>query len=146
MADLAHQRTAIVVGGWDVQRKAAIESVATDAVLAREIGDRVSGPALLASRFGSREEAVVHAVPMSNEEGRALADASLRATAREFVVGHGVADDAEWQIRAGAPVDITGVGPLFSGSYYVTQSRHVFDAQGGMRTEFTAQTAGLGRD
>ena len=145
VADLTHQRTAVVVGGWDVQRKEAIESVATDAVLAREIGDRVSGPALLASHFGSREESVVHTVPTSRDEGRARAESCFRTNARGFVVGRGVADDGEWRIRAGAHLDLTGVGPLFSGPYYVTESCRIFDAQSGMRTEFTAQTTGLGR-
>ena len=37
------------------------------------------------------------------------------------------------------------IGPLFSGKYYVVEVRHRFDSQKGLRTEFTAERAGIGK-
>jgi hypothetical protein len=40
---------------------------------------------------------------------------------------------------------LSGLGPLFSGKYYVAGVRHLFDGATGMRTEFTAERPGLSR-
>jgi hypothetical protein len=34
---------------------------------------------------------------------------------------------------------------LFSGKYYVSEVKHLFDGTRGMRTEFMAERAGLGK-
>jgi len=91
IADLASQRTSVIVGGWDVAEKSAIQQEATDAALAAEIGQRVTGARILTETFGT----------------------------------------------------FNGLGPVFSGAYYVTETRHVFDGAKGFRTEFTAESIGI---
>lgn len=144
IADLAAQRTRIVVSGWDVAGKAAIEAAATDAVVAGELAGRLSGGAAMQHAFGAWEDTVVHTVPGSMEEARSEAEARFKAMARRFVTGRGVAD-ADPRIRVGARVELTGLGPLFSGRYYVTESRHIFDGTSGLRTAFAATAAGIGQ-
>jgi hypothetical protein len=48
-------------------------------------------------------------------------------------------------LRVGSYIDLTGVGPMFSGKYYVTEVRHMFDRRRGLRTEFTSERPGIGR-
>jgi len=144
LADLAGQRSAVTVSGWDVSGKAEITHEATDSVLGGELGGDTSGASLLASGLGRRKEAVVHTVPLTRQEAQARAEAYFKLQARRFVMGRGVAvTDAK--LRAGAKVQLDGLGPLFSGSYYVTETKHLFDGARGLRTEFAAERAGLGQ-
>jgi phage protein D len=48
-------------------------------------------------------------------------------------------------VRVGRTVEIQGLGPLFTGKYYLTDVRHVFDGAAGIRTEFTGERPGLGQ-
>ena len=144
LADLAHQRTALVVSGWDVSSKDAIRGEATDSALGNELGGKTSGASLVRSKLGERKEAIVHSVPWTSEEAQARAEGYFRAIARTFVTVRGVAD-TDPGIRVGAYVDLSSVGPLFEGTYYVTSVTHVFDGVRGIRTEFSAERAGLGK-
>jgi uncharacterized protein len=141
-ADLTEQRSRVVVSGWDVRNKSSIEASATDAVLANEVRGRQSGAAILMASFGRRDEAIVDAVPFSGAEAQRRADASFKDRARRFITGHGVCV-ATPAIRIGTHIDLQGVGPLFSGLYYVTAVTHEFDPSG-TRTRFSAETPGLG--
>jgi hypothetical protein len=65
-------------------------------------------------------------------------------SARRFVVGHGTAETSS-DLRVGSYVDLKGLGPLFSGKYYLSEVRHLFDNRNGLRSEFTAERPGLGQ-
>jgi phage protein D len=143
-ADLAGQRTAVSVNGWDVAGKSGLTYEATDSVLSGELNGGESGASILSSAFGDRKEALAHFVPINSQEAQSRAEAFFRMTGRRFVVGHGVAE-ASAQLRVGTTVDLRGIGPLFEGKYYVAQVRHRFDGARGFRTEFTAERPGLGR-
>lgn len=143
LSDLSGQRTSVFVNGWDVAGKAAIQHEATASAIAGELNGDASGPSILASAFGDRKEALAHTVPLAANEAQAEAEAFFRMSARRFVVGRGVAE-ADARIRVGSFVELQGLGPLFSGKYYVAEVRHVFDARG-IRTEFTGERPGLGR-
>jgi hypothetical protein len=43
-------------------------------------------------------------------------------------------------------VDLKGLGPLFSGKYYVVAVQHMFDGIHGLRTAFTVERPGLGQE
>ena len=141
LADLAHQRTSLVVSGWDVSQKDAIACEATDSVLGTELGNDTSGASLVRSSFGERKETIVHTVPWTSAEAQARADAHFRAIARTFVNAKGVAETNPG-LRVGAYVSLTGIGPLFEGDYYVTEVSHLFDGDG-LRTEFAAERPGV---
>ena len=40
---------------------------------------------------------------------------------------------------------IVGLGPLFSGDYYLAEVTHRFDTEQGMRSDLTVERPGLGR-
>ncbi|MCB0104457.1 MAG: phage late control D family protein [Caldilineaceae bacterium] len=143
LADLAHQRTAVQVSGWDVANKQAIQVTADESLLHAELNGDQSGSALLATALAERHEQIVCAVPFSQEEAQSLADARYRARARRFVRGTGTVD-GEPALRVGTTVNLTDLGTLFEGAYYVTLVRHTFDLMHGYRTTFEAERVGLG--
>jgi phage protein D len=143
LADLSGQRTSFSVSGWDVSGKTALTFEATESVVSGELNGDTSGISILSSKFGDRKEAVAHAVPLTSQETQAVAESYFKLTARRFVVGKGMAE-TDPALRVGNEVEISGLGPLLSGTYYLTEVRHLFDGEKGIRTEFEAQRAGLG--
>ena len=142
-ADLAAQRTAVVVSGWDVSGKQAIKSEATSSAISSELGSHTSGVSILES-IAARKENLAHPVPVTASEGQAAADAFFRMSARRFVTGRGVAE-ASVGLRVGKQVELKELGPMFSGKYTVTAVRHRFDTAHGIRTEFDVERPGIGQ-
>ena len=144
LADLAGQRTSVTVCGWDVASKEGLRHEVTEDILAGELNGDQSGATILGSALGQRKESLTHTVPLSSEEAKVEAEAYFKMSARRFLVGHGIAD-ANSDLRVGNYVTLSGLGPLFSGKYYLTEVMHLFDGGHGIRTEFTAERPGLGR-
>jgi len=144
IADLAMQRTNVSVNGWDVSSKSALQHESDDSVINGELNGDTSGPSILQSAFGTRKESLVHTIPLTSQEAQTTADAFFKMSARRFVVGRGVAE-TDVNLRVGSYVNLSGVGSMFSGKYYVTEVRHMFDRSRGLRTEFTAERPGIGR-
>lgn len=142
-ADLAHQRTSVTVSGWDVAGKTALTERADDTAVSGELAGGDSGASILRTAVAERKETVAHSVPLSTAEARARAEAIFRGRARRFLRGRGVAE-TDTGLRPGATVKLEGLGPLFTGDYYLTDVAHLFDGEG-LRTEFTAEKPGLGR-
>lgn len=144
LADLAGQRTAVTANGWDVAGKAALTHEATEAVISGELGSDESGVGILQAKFGGRKESLAHGVPLTSAEVQAQAEAMFRHSARRFVMGRGVAE-TDPLLRVGRDIELQGLGPLFSGKYYLAEVRHRFDGSRGLRTEFTVERPGIGR-
>jgi phage protein D len=141
-ADLADQRTSVTVGGWDVAGKQPIAHEATESVIRSELNGDVSGVGILQQALGARKEQLSHTVPLTATQAQNEAEAFFKAAARRFVTGRGRAS-VQPKLRAGGFVRLVELGPLFSGRYYLTEVRHIFDRTG-LRTELTAERAGLG--
>lgn len=142
-ADLAHQRTAVRCTGWDVAGKQAIAAEATASAVASEASGGTSGPDVLQQALGARKDTFAHAVPFDDGAARGWAEAHLRATARRFLRGRGVAD-ADARIRAGRKLKLEGLGALFSGVYGVVEACHRFDLAQGLWTEFVVERPWIG--
>jgi phage protein D len=144
IADLAGQRTTVSVNGWDVSGKKSLKHEATDQAISNELHGDTSGLSILKSAFGERKESLVHTVPLNRNEAQVEAESVLKMTARRFVTIHGIAQ-ANAKMRVGTYVDLQGLGPMFSGKYYLTQVKHGFDGTEGFRTEFTGERPGIGK-
>jgi hypothetical protein len=144
MADLAGQRTSVKVNGWDISGKSAMTYEANDQVISGELGSDTSGISILKSAFGDRKEALAHTVPLSSREAQTEAEAVMRMTARRFVIAHGITQ-ADAKLRVGTYIDMQGLGPLFSGKYYLCHVKHVFEGTQGFVTEFSAERSGIGK-
>ena len=143
IADLAGQRTSVTASGWDVAGKQAITHEAGESVIRGELNGDVSGVSILQTALGARKEHLSHTVPLTTPDAQNAAEAFFKLGARRFVIGRGVAS-VQSAMHAGTFVQLSELGPLFSGKYYVTEVRHVFDRTG-LRTEFAAERPGLGR-
>jgi phage protein D len=143
-ADMAMQRTSVTATGWDVAGKAALHYEATESAISNELNGDSSGASILTTAIGQRKESLAHTVPLNSQEAQAVAEAYFRLLARRFVVGRGVAEP-DARLRVGVTVDLQGLGPLFSGRYYLVEVMHRFDGSKGFRTEFCAERPGLGQ-
>lgn len=142
-ADLATQRTQWVVSGWDVAAKDAVAESVDSSAIQGELDGGDSGSQLLHDAFGERIERVVHQVPFSTAEARSMAESGYRSMARKFVCGRAMSE-GDGRLRVGAYVDLDGVGPLFGGSYYISEATHSFDVVNGYRTHFCVERPGMG--
>jgi phage protein D len=143
LADLAHQRTRLAVGGWDVAAKEAIEEEADEAAISGELGGRTSGASVLGQAFGDRAERLVHTVPLSGAEARTVAEARYREIARRFLTAEGIAE-GDARLKVATEVTLEGLGPLFDGPWYVSAVRHTFDSRNGFLSRFSCERPGLG--
>ena len=144
LADLAHQRSTVKVTGWDVAGKAALAESAGAAAVSGEVASGESGASILGTALAARDETVAHAVPLTSQEARATSEALFKQTARRFVTGRGLAQ-TDARLRVGATATLEGLGPLFSGDYYVTEVVHRFEGTRGLRTAFSVERPGIGR-
>ena len=142
-ADLAGQVSGFTVSGWDVQAKQGISHRAAASAISGELGSATGGSSILDQAFGTRDQQMVHALPVTQAEAQALAEAHYRRVARRFVVGSGIAE-GDARIRVGAELELRDLGPLFSGKYQVVRAAHTFDGALGFRSEFTAERPGIG--
>jgi phage protein D len=144
IADLADQATKLAVTGWDVEAKTGLKEEVDDSVVSGELDGGDSGPSVLSSAFGDRKDELANSDPQTSDEAHARADALLKRRARRFLVGHGTAETKP-ELKVGATVQLTALGPLFEGKFYVSSVTHVFDGAGGLRTEFVVERPGLGK-
>lgn len=142
-ADLAHQRSRLAIGGWDVAAKEAIDEEADDSALSAEINGGLSGARVLADALGERVERIVHEVPLTSDEARALAEARYRELSRRFLRAEGVSE-GDARIKVATEVTLNGLGPLFDGPWYVHCVRHTFDPKNGFLTRFGCERPWLG--
>lgn len=144
LADLARQRTALTVAGWDVSAKEEVAHEATVSAIQSELNGFDSGADLLEQAFGTRVERIVHAAPGNQEQARYLAESEFRRVSRTFVQGAGTAE-GDARIKVGARVTLRGLGDLFEGRYSVTAVEHTFDLVSGFRTRFHVERPGIQR-
>jgi uncharacterized protein len=142
-ADLAHQCTEFAVGGWDVQAKEMIRETAGAGTISGDLGSLDGGSAILEDKFGSRVASIVHTVPLTTAEARAVAEAEYQQKARRFVTGRGTAD-GDPRLRVGAILELSQLGPMFDGDYYIVQTSHNINLDQGYTTDFEVERAGIG--
>lgn len=142
-ADLAHQRSEVHVGGYDVSSREAIdESAAADAVRG-EAGPGRLGVELLGQAFGEFPAHRLREVPQDGAAAAAWARAELLRRARGFVRIQGQTNGTPDMV-VGASLTLEGVGPMFGGGRYrVTQLMHTYDLEQGHRTNFRAERPNL---
>jgi phage protein D len=123
----------VVVRGWDMNTKQPISSSAGAVVPASQIGiarDEVIGS------LGGGATAVGDRPVSTQDEADALANSVASHLANAFVEAEGIAD-GDPRLRAGARVEIDGVGTQFGGTYGLTATTHSFRGTRGYQTLFT---------
>jgi uncharacterized protein len=138
MADLGHQATKLTVTGWDLFQGRRVSGTATGQSLGPGSGQ--SGAQALQNALGERHHHLSHLATASNEEAQALADAAFDQQARRFVCVEGTAEGNP-ALRVGSHVSLSGLGPRFDNTYYVTYACHRWDIELGYETDFKAECA-----
>jgi phage protein D len=138
-ADLAHQRTAVRISGYDAADRAAIDEEAGAETIEAEIAGGRTGPAILERAFGARVSHRVREVPLNSAEAGDWARAEMLRRARGFVqvcaVTRGTPD-----LVVGSRLRLERVGAPFEGDgYAVTRVCHTWDLDQGHRTRFEAE-------
>jgi len=141
LADLSHQVTQVTATGWDYKQGQTIS--VTSQATAYGQGAGQTGKDWLSIALNTRSEHLGQFANLNQAEAQALVDAEFLQRIRRFVVAHGTAEGNP-NLRVGSWVTLTGIGPRFSNSYYVTSTVHRFDTEKGYETEFTAECAYLG--
>lgn len=140
-ADLAHQRTAVRVSGYDASLRDVVDEEAGPDAVQAEIASGTTGASILSRAFGERSSYRVRQVPLVAEEARAWAKAEMLRRARGFVTVSGTTSGTP-DLVVGSRVTLDRVGPPFSGGgYTVTRVRHTYDLSDGHRTRFEAERA-----
>lgn len=136
---ISNQVSKLTVLGWDPVKAQPIEYTATakDLPGGQNSADGQSGPEAAEGAAGARQEVVVDAPVLSQEEAKELAIALLRERAYEFITATGrVAGLPE--LRPGDNLEIFGLGKRFSGTYFVKKVEHALNTSG-FFTTFTGR-------
>ncbi len=124
--------------GWDFRNKMGVSGKATqgDENVKTKSGSGSSQKSAfeISTAVGSSVTKVINDSVLDDEEAEILAKARYNEIAQRFITGEGSCAGNP-AIRAGKTIEITGVGSRFSGVYYVTSSRHVWEA-GAYNTDF----------
>jgi phage baseplate assembly protein gpV len=125
----AHQVDKVIVQGWDPSKKEAIrEEVTSPSSTDNQGGVQGGGGATAKKAFGAAEMVVVNSPIAVPTEAKEMAQGLLDAFQRSFVQAEGVCEGNP-KIKAGAIVNIQGVGQRFGGKYAVTEARHLYSSR-----------------
>lgn len=132
----ANQASSVTVRGWDRATQKTVKGTASIP------GDcALNSDQAQVTTSASQIEEVVTDRPVRNEqEARELAKNILTGIASQLIKGSGSTIGLP-DLRAGSRVVIKGLGPRYSGSYFVTSSAHTIDSNG-YRTTFESRREG----
>lgn len=133
----ASQVDGVTVRGWDPKGKQKFEATATRADLADEGIVNPSDLTVTEPSLTQKREIVVDHPIQTQQEATNLAKKTLRQLAQDLVEGRGRTVGLP-DLRAGAKVQIKGLGRRFTGTYLVTSTTHTI-GEGGYTTDFTAR-------
>jgi phage protein D len=140
-ADLAHQRSQVVVTGYDVASGDKVDERAGPEVLDAEIQGGRTGARVVERALGARTLVRVREVAQTSEEASAWAKAEMLRRGRRFVCVSGTTKGSPDMV-VGSRLRLEQVGRPFDGDgYYVTRLQHTFDLVNGLRTAFDAERA-----
>ncbi|MFJ9608865.1 phage late control D family protein [Kitasatospora sp. NPDC101176] len=142
-ADLAHQRSEVVVTGYDAARREPVEERAGPEAVEAETTSGRTGARLLGRALGPSTSLRVREVALDAAEAAAWARAEMLRRGRRFVLADGLTNGTP-DLVVGSRLTLQDVGAAFDGGgYHVTRLCHGFDLEHGFRTRFEAERATL---
>jgi uncharacterized protein len=140
-ADLAHQRSEVVVTGYDASAADVIDERAQSDTIEAEISGGRTGPQIVEKALGATTTLRVREAALTSEEAQAWARAEMLRRARRFVSVIGTTRGTPDMV-VGSRLTLQQVGAPFEGpGYYVTRVRHTVDLVRGLLTYFEAERA-----
>ena len=138
-----NQVSEVIVKGWDPSSKKEIVGKAGSGDEHTNLGGTQTATEIAESAHGATQTFKVTQPISSQAEADALARAHFNRLSMNFITGEGKALGNP-AIKAGAVIDIEGLGDKFTGSYYVVRANHIFNAAGYV-TMFEVKKNSLGR-
>jgi uncharacterized protein involved in type VI secretion and phage assembly len=121
------QATQTSVPGWDSGKQMKVKGVAVASVQKTKIGELLTGNATALKAFGKAEEVMIpNSVVGSQNEAMTIAKASFDENQSQFIKASGELALGDPNLVAGAMAIVTGVGTRFSGTYYITEAKHIW--------------------
>lgn len=127
----------VEVRGWDVKTKKLIVGKAAAGDESAKVGGKTTGAELSASAFTAATRTLAGRVLADADEANQIAKAWYDRQQRNFIQAQGECAGSPL-VRAGAMLEIDGVGTAFSGPYHVVSARHTIGATG-YRTRFEVE-------
>jgi phage protein D len=124
----AEQVNEVEVRGWDYQNKKSIVSTKKTENVVTETGHGKGSQNGTKFRSPSPKMIVVNQPIFSPDEADTIAQALCNELGGEFVFADARAEGNP-KIRPGCMVQLEGLGDRYSGKYYVTETRHLYDAR-----------------
>lgn len=141
LADLAHQRSEVLVTGFDSGSATVINARAGKEAIKAEASQGRTGPEVVAKALGPSTSVRFREVPQNGAEAGAWARAEMLRRARSFVTVCGTTRGSP-DLIVGSILELSDVGRPFDGDgYYVTRFCHHYDHTSGLRTRFEAERA-----
>jgi phage protein D len=122
--------TKVQVRGYDRKNKKEIVANANAGEESNKMAGEKTGSEVVSSTFRKPRDRVLVNIPVDSQaEADQRAKALLNSLGLEFITGNastiGVPD-----IRSGAVVELQGLGPAFSGTYYIDKAVHTIGGNG----------------
>ncbi len=133
------QVSQVTVRGWNPTEQAEIVGQAKSGDEGSAMGGSTVGPSVVEEAFGQTSLISVDRPVFSQAEADQAALGQFRTMALAYISGEG-ACVGRTDLRAGAVIEIDGVGDRFSGLYYVPSTTHKFEPKQGIyRTRFSVR-------
>jgi len=130
----ADQVKDIQVTGWDPKQKKEVVATASVATKAAKI---TLTPAAISTKMGTTKKLVIGGMPIDNQaHATAVAGATAEQAGSAFIDVRGTAS-GHTGLRAGGKIKLEGVGKDVTGSFTLSNTRHVWNQHTGYITEFT---------
>lgn len=129
------QVSKVIVRGWDMMAKAAIEGTAEDGDIRYLMGGADTGAALAKKTYGAREVLYADRPLFVAAEATALAQARLNQLSAGYTEGQASCQGTT-EIEAGVKVTFEAVGERAGGDHFVTRVLHHFEPGVGFSTHF----------
>jgi uncharacterized protein len=125
----------VEVRGWDMQKKEEITGSAKSGSEASLMKGSDSGFSLSENAFSASKISLIDNAVVDASHAEAIAKAVYNQKLKEFIFAEGKVTGHP-AIRAGKTVEIKGVGPKFSGVYYIVASTHSIGSRDSFTTTF----------
>ena len=129
------QVSEVTVQGWDITKKEAILGTAKMGKETAVLGS-TAGPKATNGAFGSTVAAYTNSPIFNQAEADQMALGRFNEMALAYISGEGICYGRP-DLKAGTIVAIEGVGEKYSGLYYITSVKHIWNKESGYRLYFT---------
>lgn len=126
------------VRGWSIKDKEAIVGQARAGDESTTMGGETSGPTAVDEAFGQSSAVSVDHPVFTQAEADQMATGRLNEMALAYISGEGMSI-GRTDLRAGAIMQMEGLGERFSGRYYIVAAVHSYTPHRGYRTTFSVR-------